>query len=402
MKRLNRNGWAVLSTILLVLHLPAVAQESDTAARIPVAVVEVEAGSIRQFEFAQGTVRSTRREYLVFESSGRVGFVKSNADGGTIREGDTVTSGELLAALDDRRSDATLQTATANLDTARSTLRAAQADFQRAERLLAGGAIAGRDHDNARAAYEQALAGVRGAEADVAQSRTGVSETQLRAPFDGVVAFVNLREGQYVNPQQFDPTNEASATRTAPIVVIDPTSFEIVVDVPLYVGTRVKAGQNAYLLDQESLASLQAIGDVDNLSLEQYLVPARVVSVSPAVNPEDRSIRARIMTDEVQDELLDGDFVTVWLEVGAKSDAVVAPLSALLQRANRTYIYVVDKNNRAERREVELGLIGFDGIEVLSGVEIGDRVVTKGKSRLRDGSLVMQTGAASTEVTGHE
>ena len=213
---------------------------------------------------------------------------------------------------------------------------------------------------------------------------------------------MNLREGQYVNPQQFDPTNEASATRTAPIVVIDPTSFEIVVDVPLYVGTRVKAGQNAYLLDQESLASLQAIGDVDNLSLEQYLVPARVVSVSPAVNPEDRSIRARIMTDEVQDELLDGDFVTVWLEVGAKSDAVVAPLSALLRRANRTYIYVVDENNRAERREVELGLIGFDGIEVLSGVEIGDRVVTKGKSRLRDGSLVMQTGAASTEVTGHE
>ena len=176
MKRLNRNGWAVLSTILLVLHLPAVAQESDTAARIPVAVVEVEAGSIRQFEFAQGTVRSTRREYLVFESSGRVGFVKSNADGGTIREGDTVTSGELLAALDDRRSDATLQTATANLDTARSTLRAAQADFQRAERLLAGGAIAGRDHDNARAAYEQALAGVRGAEADVAQSRPALAK----------------------------------------------------------------------------------------------------------------------------------------------------------------------------------------------------------------------------------
>lgn len=393
MKSIKSNG--VLSTALSVicvfcLNSESIAQEVDP---VLVSTVAVQNQTISEFEFAQGTVQSANRAYLTFESSGRVAFIKSSDAGTPLREGEVVKSGELLASLDEDRSSVSMEASEAKLATANSVLEAATSDYDRTKSLNASGNISKRDFENSKAAYEQALANVRAAEAEVNLSKISVSETQLRAPFDGVVAFINITEGQYFNLQQFDPTNDSKAAGTAPIMVIDPSSFEIVIDVPQYVGRRLEIGQNAFLLSQEALAILQERGNQEDISLREFLVPAKLVSVSPAVNPEDRSIRARIETDEVQKHLKDGDYVTVWLELGRKENVAIIPFEALIERSGRRYAFVVDKDSKVARREVTLGLIGIDGVEVLDGLEVGDIVVTKGKSRLNDGDPVSVSNA---------
>ncbi|WP_062270522.1 efflux RND transporter periplasmic adaptor subunit [Endozoicomonas arenosclerae] len=368
---------------------------------ILVETAKAETHSISEFEFGEGTIQSTRRDYLVFQGTGRVDFVKSSPSGGPLLEGDAVKSGELLAELDHRRNNASMLTARANLDNARSVHRKAKSDYDRAKRLQAGGAIAGSRFEQLKAAYEQALAAVQIAEARIDETQSGLAEKQLRAPFDGQVAFINISEGMYYSQQQFDPTSIESATRTAPLVIIDPTSFEIVVDLPIFSGNRVEAGQNAYLLGQETLAQLRFAHSTSLSSLQGYLTPAQILSVSPAVNPKDRSVRVRIKGDQTENlNLIDGDFVTTLIEVGRKENATVIPLNALITKNAKYYAYVVKNDGKAERRELSIGLFGFNTIEVLEGLKLGEQVVTKGKTRLKPGSPLKVVGIPKLDKEG--
>ena len=376
--------------------VPTLAQ--DATGGTPVVETAVAKQSpIREFEFAQGTVHATRREFLVFESSGKVNFVKTNAVGFPIREGEPVKEGQLLASLEHDTESASIQSAQASLDAARAGLRSAQSSYQRAENLKAGGAISERDYDRAVTSLEQSRARVESAETSLIRSTANVRGSQLIAPFDGVVAFINIREGQYISPASFNNNSDASAIRTAPLVLIDPESFEIVVDVPSFVGERLAIGQPAFIIRQEALASLQTVGVESPGQLVGHLIPGDIVSVSPAINPEDRSIRTRIVLQNAEPDLRDGEHVTVWLQVGRKDAATVVPTNAILKSGGQPYVFVVDKANRAQQRNVTLGLVGLEGVEIVSGVTPGDRVVTRGKNRARDGELVIASSNESGE-----
>lgn len=356
---------------------------------VPIEAETVKTQLIREFEFSQGTIKSMRREYLVFQSSGRVDFVKSGASGRTLLEGDIVKEGELLAELGYRQNAASVKSAKAHLENVRAHLRNTKNEYDRAKRLIDSKAISSSRLEQIKTSYEQALSAVRVQEATLDQTQAELSESQLRAPFDGQVAFVNIHEGQYYSQQQFDPSSAESATLTAPLVIIDPTSFEVIVEIPIFSGNRVKAGQDAFLLGQESLTQLRLkqFGTID--SINDFMSPAQVLAVSPAVNPKDRSIRVRLSADQATElKLIDGDFVTALIEVGHKNDATVIPMNALIARGSKYFVYIINDNSRTERREIAIGLFGLNSIEVVSGLKLGDKVVTKGKNRVKQGSTV--------------
>ena len=377
-------GWAAASQ--------REATELAGRAALVVEVATVSQGSVTEIVFADGNARAARREFLNFENEGRVAFLKNNDDGGPLREGDTVAGGELLAELDRRIDDAAAREARAALDTVRAAFTNARAELERAKRLRDRQMLDQSRYDAVDTAYRQALAELRRAEARSDQATAGLTRLQLRAPFDGVVAFVNVREGDYVSPAMFDRSSDRSAVRTSPVVIIDPSSFEILVELPVVNGRRVRPGQTAYLLDAGTLAHVQEFGfdsldEVD--SVDDLLVAGRVASVSPAVDPGSRSIRARIVTDEQVEGLSDGGYVTVWIETERRQDAVTVPMEALLSRGETTHAFVVDpETNLVERRTLSLGLSGEEGVEVTSGVAVGEIVVTKGRHRLATGMRV--------------
>ena len=377
------------------------ADSPPARAALVVETATVERGVVSEVVFADGNARAAKREFLMFESDGRVAFLKSNDDGGPLREGDPVASGELLAELDRRVDDASTRAVRAELDTARATLTNARNELERARRLKATRAIAERDYNTVETAYEQALAAVRAAEARSDQARAGLRQLQIRAPFDGVVAFVNIREGDYVSTTQFDRTSDRSAVLTSPIVVIDPTSFEVLVELPVVSGRKVRPGQTAYILDEGTLAHVQEHG-IDSLEgvegLDDLLIAGRVASVSPAIDPGSRSIRARVVTGEIVDGLSDGGYVTVWIETDRRDDVVTVPMESLVYRGDIASAFVVEpETGQVEQRTVTLGLTGDGGVEIRSGLAAGDVVVTKGRYRLASGMRVRPVAAAGEQ-----
>ena len=365
--------------------------QSDRAA-LTVEVTKVTQGPVTEFVFADGNAQAMRREFLLFENSGRVAFLKSNDDGGPLREGDTVKQGELLAELDRRIDNASARAARAELDTVRAALANARSEFERAKRLQAGGAIQASRFNAIETEYQQALASVRAAEARSDQALAGLRQLQLRAPFDGVVAFVNIREGQFFSPEQFDASSAQYASKTGPIVLIDPAAFEIVVELPVVSGRRVQVGQPAYVLDAGMLAHVQQYGfdpQYGGDNLDALMIKGRIGSVSPAIDPGSRSVRARILVDESTKGLTDGGYVTVWIETSQRPNAVNTPLESIVYRADKAYAFVVNPtSNRVVRRTLSLGIMGEDGAEVLDGLAPGELVVTKGRFRLTEGMPV--------------
>ena len=368
------------------------ANPNKQRAALTVDVATVTQSPVTEFVFADGNAQALRREFLLFENSGRVAFLKSNDDGGPLREGDGIKKGELLAELDRRIDNATAKAARAELDTVRAALTNARTEFERAKRLKAGDAIQESRFDAIETEYQQALASVRAAEARSDQVLAGLRQLQIRAPFDGVVAFVNIREGQFFTPEQFDASSAQHASKTSPIVVIDPSALEIIVELPVVSGRRVKVGQNAYILDAGALAHAQEYGfdpEAGAENIDALMIKGRIGSVSPAIDPGSRSVRARVIIDEKVEGLTDGGYATVWIETSRRQNAVNTPLESIVYRGENAYAFVVDStSNRVKRRNLTLGISGEEGAEVLDGLVPGEVVVTKGRFRLTEGMPV--------------
>jgi len=381
----------------------------------PVEVVTARRAPIQAWLFAEGTARSVQREYLTFEMAGRVTFV------GPEKPGERVKKGQVLAQLDKRKYQAEVETALAALEEARTNTTAANAtvrqsetqyevarrDLQRIEQLVANQAATQTELDQARARLAEAEAAVEAAqaralavqasiaaaEARLRQAQVTLEETEIVSPIDGVVAYLNVEEGWYFTPNIVRTTSEAEALVTVPMVVIDPSQYEIRVAIPSFDAGRVEVGQPVIILPGGSSESevLLAIQDdeLDSPEPARWTARGEVYSVNPAVNPGGRSIEIEIRTTDGAEQLRDGMFVACWIATEQKSDALIAPFDALLYEENQPYVFVVDQEaNAVHRQPVQLGIRGLRSQEIVAGVEPNALLVTHGRYRLVDGAPV--------------
>ncbi len=389
---------------------------------IPVEAVPVGTRTIRAYVYGQGTARAVRREFLSFESEGRITFIKKGPGGRDLAAGDAVKgptpgeqNGEILASVDSRDSVARLDvalaaleqakqqriTAGADLDKARADRQVATTDLKRMRKLVRKQVVSRSDFEKsearakqasaavkaAKAKVESAVSAVNAAKARVTQARLALERTSIFAPMDGIVAFLNIKEGQYFSRQRLNTSTEASALETAPIVVIDPSEFEIVLNLPTFQGSAVKPGQKTYIFTGDLLGDieLKGLGDLG----EGRAIPGEVFSVSPSINPGGRSIQVNVRARPRERSLVDGQFVNCWIVVKERPDALVLPYNTLLREGRQRFVFVVDKRRGVvERRAVKLGIRGLHGVEVVGGLRAGEQVIGKGRDRLTDGTPV--------------
>lgn len=301
-------------------------ENQTTRSVVTVHAVEAKKGSIQAWIFTEGTARSAQREYLTFNNAGRVAYVKPGENNEELREGEVVKNGELLAYQDQRKYKATLQTAKASLQEAKTRVDVAETElalakteevlaqttFQRYESLLAKKSASDQEYDEAKAsaakakasvarAESQLIAGkaqVDAAEAKVDQTQVELEETELRSPIDGIIAYLNIEKGYYFTPSLVRTDSETSALQTMPMVIIDPGSYEITVNVPSYERGRVQIGQSALVAVNDDWMET-ALSKNDNTSLENpsldelftvHPVRGSVYSVNPAISPGGRAI----------------------------------------------------------------------------------------------------------------
>ena len=219
-----------------------------------------------------------------------------------------------------------------------------------------------------------------------------LEDTQLVSPIDGIVAYINIREGEYWDTQYLDRSSAQSAIETAPIVVMDPQTFEVELEVQANGAEQIRPSQRAYVVLEEVVSAAQAAGATrqDLLEIAQQQGSAgSVFSVSPSQTPGGRGTEVTIRDFQQVRNLKVGGRAYVWMEVASQRDTVVLPLGALVSRDQAFYAFVVNETDgTVQRRRVTQGIQGLSGVEILAGVEPGELVVVEGQNRLVEGTPV--------------
>ena len=209
----------------------------------------------------------------------------------------------------------------------------------------------------------------------------------MYAPIDGVVGSINISRGQYWSPNFLNTSSEDAVLQTVPILVIAPDEFEVTVALPSFDGNTVERGQKAFLVTTEAAANA-ALGGCETCDVASSAVPASVYAVSPTVSPDGRSITVKLRTEPGTTALKDGMYVSAWIIVQEKDNALRLPRNALMFRGNDVFAFVVKSGSTVERRKLQLGIRSVDGVEVRSGISAGEQVVTRGRDRLSTGASV--------------
>lgn len=268
-------------------------------------------------------------------------------------DGDFVEEGTVLVELANEEETALLAEGRANLDDARAQLR-------RLEDLLRRGSAPISQIDEARARYAAVEARL-----DVIEAR--LDDRLIRAPFTGLLGFRQVSPGTLVTP-------------TTPVTTLDDISrIKLDFSVPETYLASVKKGQRVY---------------ARSIAWPEHEFEGVVRAIGSRVDPATRAltVRAVILNDERL--LRPGMMMTVRL-VRSRSQAMVVPESALVQVQDRKFVYRASEDGRAHRVEVEIGRRRFGIVEILAGLDLGDRVVSDGVGRVRDGGAIRVKGEGS-------
>ncbi|HHP7229749.1 MAG TPA: efflux RND transporter periplasmic adaptor subunit [Xenococcaceae cyanobacterium] len=273
----------------------------------------------------------------------------------------------------------------AEVAAAREQVRSAQAQVQAAQEQ-----------------YEATRSAITTAEARLEQAEVALEGASIYAPFDGIVAYLNYTEGEYFNPQivtsQLGGDYQGILERI-PMVIIDPSQYEVIVDLAGATGERVDIGQPALIASEGEIQSLNnsanttfASPTVDNASetlVDNAQARGEVFAVNPAISPGGRAIEATVrLFPETTSNIRHGERVLTWIAVEEDSNAIVVPLNAVVYRDQTPYVFVVNQENVIEQRQVELGIRGITQQQIISGVKVEESVVTQGQNRLVDGAPV--------------
>jgi RND family efflux transporter MFP subunit len=332
---------------------------------------------------ASGYVTARRRATVSSKITGKV--VEVN-----VEEGRRVAEGQVLARLDDSTPRAALALAQAQAEAARRALREnevrlaqAQLNQRRTAQLLQERIASQSQLDDAKAESDSIEARVaalqeqiRVAERQIEVQEAELSSYVIRAPFSGIAISKDAQAGEMVSPV----TAGGGFTRTGICTIVDMNSLEIEVDVNESYISRVNAGQDAD-------AVLDAYPD--------WHIPARVITLVPTADRQKATVLVRLAFKKLDPRILPDMAIKVtFLREGddgtatdGKQPVPLVPRPAIKTVGADNFAFVV-RGDVVERRAVRLGGTDGDRVEVLAGLQPGDRVVLSPPPNLSDQSKV--------------
>lgn len=242
------------------------------------------------------------------------------------------------------------------------------------------------------------------AQARLSQAEVALEGASIYAPFNGIIAYLNITEGEYFTPQLVTTQlagDYQGILERVPMVIIDPSRYEVIVDLAGPTGAQVSPGQDAFVAEEGDLANATPQGDTYRETLtDNARARGEVFSVNPAISPGGRAIEAqiRLNSETTETGVRHGEQVLTWIAVDENPNAVVVPLNAIVRRDQVPYVFVVNpENNAVEQRPVELGITGITHQAIAQGVEAGDIIVTEGQNRLVEGTAVQVVHSENEE-----
>ncbi len=207
--------------------------------------------------------------------------------------------------------------------------------------------------------YEIARTAIEQAESGLTMANLQLDDTTIEAPFDGVIAEVYITEGSTVGPQS--PVARQVSTAVEASIEVEESRISQIFD-----------GQNA---------SLQ----VTAYPGQEF--PAAVTSVAPVADKDTRTFTVKVTPVDAEGLLRSGMYANARLLIDEKQDTLLVPRDAVTLINDQPTVYVVN-GDRVEQRNVTTGVANDGQIEILSGLEAGDAVVTAGQPNLVDGAKI--------------
>jgi RND family efflux transporter MFP subunit len=329
---------------------------------------------------ATGSFEADESSDVAPDSSGRV--VATPVDVGQfVREGAVLVRLQGTDAglrLDEAR--AAVSRAEANLKLAESQNALAQTTAQRYASLLGTGDVSTTVADQARTSAETSVQNVNTARATVAQARAqlalaekAVADVAVVAPFAGFISQRRVSLGEYVQP----------STAVVTLLKIDPLRLQLTIP-------GVQAG-------------LVRVGQIVRATVDAFpgqTFTGRISAVNPAISSESRSFRAEARVPNPEALLKPGMFAVATVDQGRTMKTMLVPARAVIDDANTNShrVYVIDKENRARLRVVQLAArdVGEE-IRILSGLQEADRVATSNLAQLYEGAEVKVSSGTSDD-----
>ncbi len=339
-------------SLLLLLGLAACGDKPEAKApvqaekTIPVRVATVQAAPDADMIHAYGAIRPASEARLSFKIGGMVNTI-------AVDQGDRVTKGQILAALDMREIDS-------HAKRAALAVQKAKRDVDRMAPLAAKGFASTQRMEDVRTAYDAARAEQAAVEFDR-------SLAQITAPADGVVLMRHVDEREMVGAG-------------APIITVSSGSGSYV----------LKAG-----LSDRDVARIR-IGDAAIIRLDAFdgaALTGRVARIAAASDPRSGTFETEIAMDETDHQLTSGFMGVAQVSPsipGENANASSIPASAILEgHGAQASVFVIDpQTNMARRQRISVGPVSGDQIIVTGGLARGDIVVIAGAVYLRDGLKV--------------
>ncbi|MES2758994.1 MAG: efflux RND transporter periplasmic adaptor subunit [Pseudomonadota bacterium] len=289
-------------------------------------------------------------------------------------EGQLVKAGQVMATIDPRAFEMALLQASGNRQRNEAQLDSAKVTLARFRTLLAQDSIARQEVDTQAALVKQLEGTVMTDRAAEGVARLNLSYTQVKAPIGGRVGLRVVDMGNLVGSG--DANGIAVITQLSPIDV----EFAVPQDQVPDLQARVREG-----------ASLPAVAF--DRTRTTSLATGKFAALDNQVDVQTGTVRAKARFANANQALFPSQFVNLRLEVRTIKDAVMVPVTALRHGSSGDFVYVL---NAAERtvalRPVTRGQATVDKVQVATGLQVGEQVITEGADRLKDGAKVTLPG----------
>ena len=308
-----------------------------------------------------GTIDACRRSKMSPAAAGQISVLH-------VQEGDSVSKGDVLLELWNKETKARVTASERSSEQACIVSAKAERDASRANELFTKGLTSEEAKEASVANAEATMAACNAAKAQVEVTKASLERTMLIAPFDGIVAEIEGKLGEYVTP--------------SPVGVATKPTLDLIDNSCLYIKAPIDE------IDAPDVRSgMKAKITMDAFGEEEF--PATVSRVAPYVldlERQARTVEIEATFDNPQNYLLPGYSADVTVVIDTSKETLGLPTQAIMRGDN---VYVINDDNTIEKRELETGLSNWQFTEILSGLELEDRIVLSvDRAGVKDGATV--------------
>lgn len=340
----------------------------------PVHVAAAAAGEMPIVLTALGTVTPLATVTVKTQLSGTLQSV-------AFKEGQLVKAGDVLAQIDPRPYQISLENAEGALAKDTALLQTARLDLKRYQTLLAQDSIASQQVDTQASLVKQYEGQVQSDRASIDTYKLDLAYARITAPVSGRVGLRQVDPGNYVTPS--DTNGIVVITQLQPISVIFTTSEDNLPAILKQMHAGAKLSTTAY--DRNNTMPLET-GYLDTIDNQ--------------IDTSTGTVKLRALFPNASQMLFPNQFVNARLLIDTIHNAVIVPSSAVLNGSNGPFAYVVKPDNTVTVRPLKVGPVDGERTSIASGLAIGERVVTDGSDRLREGSKITVAPDAATVLRG--